>query len=129
MYEALPKNEKTFDLEIIGEDTNIKYSGQFTVKCVLNMSGKHSLALEKTRLMADYANPSRDLAGIAISLATIRAKIISAPAWWKNNDNGALIMDENVIMAIYDKCEEMEVQWRAELKAQAGEASKESGEK
>ena len=126
MYDSLPKNEKTFDIELTGEDTGVTYKGQFTVLCILDMAGRHRLELEKTRLMADYANPSRGLFGIATSLATIRAKVVSAPDWWKNEDDGAGIKDENVIFAIFDKCIEMENQWRKELKDSAAEAKEET---
>jgi hypothetical protein len=126
MYDSLPKNEKTFDIDVVGGDTGVTYKGQFTVLCILDMAGKHRLELEKTRLMADYANPSRGLFGIATSLATIRAKVVSAPDWWKNEEDGAGIKDENVIFAIYDKCIDMENQWRKELKEASSEAKEES---
>lgn len=124
MYGALPKNERTFTIEMDGETTGIKYKGEFTAKCVLNMSGKHSLELEKTRLMADYANPSAGLAGIAISLATIRAKVVSGPDWWTKSDGGANILDENVIFKIFDECVKMEIDWRSDLKKKGDEAQK-----
>jgi hypothetical protein len=126
MYDSLPKNQRTFDLDLVGDTTGEQYVGQFTVKCVLDMSGKHALELEKTRLMADYANPSRGLVGIAVSLATVRAKIVEAPAWWKNSDDGAKVMDENIILALYDKCNEMEAEWRKELREKATLAQKEA---
>jgi len=125
MYDSLPKNEKSFDIDLVGDTTGLKYSGQFTVICILDMAGRHALELEKTRLMADYANPSRGLFGIATSLATIRTKTVSTPAWWKNNEDGAAIKDENLVFAVYDKCNEMEKQWREELKKSSEEAEKE----
>lgn len=124
MYNALPKNEKTFELDVVGDTTNLPYTGKFTVKCVLDMAGKHSLELEKTRLMADYANPSNGLAGIAITLSTVRAKIVKSPDWWDNTDNGAQIMDENVIMRLFDECGKAEAEWRTQLKKNAEEAQK-----
>jgi hypothetical protein len=126
MYENLPKNERAFDVDITGDTTGEKYKGQFVVKCVLSMSGRHTLELEKTRLMADYANPTRGLAGIAISLATVRAKISTAPDWWFNTSEGSDIIDENVIMTIYEKTEEMEANWRRELKEASKQATEES---
>ena len=126
LYDSLPKNEATFDFDEVGETTGERYKGQFTVMCVLNMAGRHALELEKTRLMADYANPSRGLAGIAITLATVRAKIIEAPAWWKNSDDGSQIIDENVVLELFDKCNQVETQWRKQLKEQAEEAKAES---
>jgi len=126
MYDSLPKNEKSFDVDIVGDTTGFKYQGQFTVLCILDMAGKHALELEKTRLMADYANPSRGLFGIATSLATIRTKVVSSPAWWKNAEDGATIKDENLVFAVYDQCNEMERQWREELKKSSEEAEKEA---
>ena len=124
MYDSLPKNEQSFDIDLAGETTNIQYVGTFTAKCVLNMAGKHSMELEKTRLMADYANPSAGLAGIAIALATIRAKITDGPAWWKDSDAGATIIDENVVFKLYDECLRIEASWREKLKKNGEEAQK-----
>jgi hypothetical protein len=127
MYAHLPKNEKSFEVDIVGDDTFVKYKGEFTTKCVLNMSGKHALELEKTRLMADYANPSSGLRGIAITLSTIRAKIAKSPDWWTKLDQATEILDENVVLYIYDKCVQAEDEWRAKVKKQA-EASKKEDE-
>jgi hypothetical protein len=128
MYDSLPKNEKTFDIDVVGDTTGVKYQGQFTVQCILDMAGRHTLELEKTRLMADYANPSRGLFGIATSLATIRTKTVTAPAWWINNEDGAAIKDENLVFAVYDKCNEMEKQWREELKKSSEVAQEETAD-
>lgn len=124
MYQTLPKNEKSFDLDLVGEDTGVPYKGTFTAKCVLNIAGRHAMELEKTRLMADYANPSNGLAGIAIALASIRAKIVEGPAWWKDSDGGSNIIDQNVIFRLYDECNRVEGAWRKELKKDAEEAQK-----
>jgi len=124
MYDALPKNERTFSIDVVGETTGIQYKGEFVAKCVLNMAGKHAMELEKTRLMADYANPSPGLMGIAISLATVRAKVLKGPEWWTSSNNGADIIDENVIFAIFDECIKIETDWKAVLKKRAEEAQK-----
>lgn len=122
MYDSLPKNEQSFDIEVVGDTTGISHKGTFTAKCVLNMAGKHAMELEKTRLQADYANPSSGLAGIAIALSTIRAKIVEGPAWWKDSEGGATLIDENVVFKLYDECNKLEANWRAELKKKAEEA-------
>lgn len=135
MYDSLPKNERAFDIDIVGDTTGYHYKGQFLVKCILTINEKHQLALEKTRMQADYANPSVDLAAISTYLAHIRAHTVEAPEWWKNTNEGANILgDENLITHIYDKCLEMEEQWREELKknaevAQAANATKEENAK
>ena len=112
----LPSKEKTFDFEHIGGDTGKKYEGRFTVLCVLNVGQKHALALEKTRLQGNYANPTDDLAGLAIILANLRAKIVDSPEWWKQSNGGAGLDDEDVIVLLYRKVQEAELQWKDELK-------------
>jgi hypothetical protein len=117
----LPSKESTFDFEHTGEDTGKEYKGRFTVKCVLNIGEKHSLALEKTRLMGNYAMPTDDLAGLAIILATIRAKVIDAPEWYKQSNGGAQLDDESVLVTLYQKIEAVGAEWKANLKKK-GEA-------
>lgn len=115
----LPSKEKTFDFEHEGLETGKKYDGRFTVLCVLNVGQKHSLALEKTRLLGNYANPTDDLAGLAIILANLRAKIVEAPEWWKQSNGGAMVDDEDALVALYRKVQEAEVSWKEELKKKA----------
>lgn len=123
MYDHLPKNQKTFTIDAVGEDTFVPYKGEFTVKCVLNMSGKHALELEKTRLMADYANPSSGLRGIAVSLATVRAKIVKAPDWWTELNAASDLLDENIIIDIFEQCIKAETEWREKVKELADKSS------
>lgn len=115
----LPSKERTFDFEHVGEDTGKKYEGRFTVLCVLNVGQKHALGLEKTRLLGNYANPTDDLAGLAIILANLRAKIVDAPEWWKQSNGGSILDDESVIVALYRKVQEAEFQWKEDLKKKA----------
>lgn len=112
----LPKNEATFILDEIGETTGNKYEGKFTVLCALNMAKKHQLELEKTRLLADFANPTDGLAGIAIILANLRTKIVDAPEWWKQSGGGLDIMDEDILLKVYNKIKDKEVEWREAIK-------------
>lgn len=112
----LPSKEKTFDFEHVGETTGKEYKGRFTVLCVLNVGQKHGMALEKTRLLGNYANPTDDLAGLAIILANLRAKIVEAPEWWKQSSGGANLDDEDTLVMLYRKVQEAEFQWKEDLK-------------
>jgi hypothetical protein len=112
----LPSKEKSFAFEHIGETTGKKYDGQFTVRCLLNVGQKHSLALEKTRLLGSYESPTDDLAGLAIILANLRAKIVEAPEWWKQSQSGSLIDDEDALVVLFRKIEETELEWKEDLK-------------
>ena len=126
MYNALPKNDRSFSISVVGDTTGEKFEGQFSTKCILNMTEKHSKELEKTRLMADYANPSASLAGIAEILSTIRVKLTKWPDWWSNLDYGSKILDENIIVAIYDEVQALERAWRAEVRKKAEETKEEA---
>lgn len=112
----LPSKEKTFAFEHIGDTTGKKYDGQFTVRCVLNVGQKHSMALEQTRLLGNYDNPISDLNGLAVILANLRAKIVEAPEWWKQSLGGALIDDEDALVLLYRKIIEVEIEWKEDLK-------------
>lgn len=114
----LPSKERTFEFEHAGESGK-KYDGRFTVLCSLNVGQKHAMAMEKTRLLGNYANPTPDLAGFAEVLATLRAKVVDAPNWWKQSNGGSLIEDEDCIVALYNKCDEAEKAWKEELKKKA----------
>ena len=112
----LPSKEKMFDFEHTGDDTGKKYEGRFTVLCTLNIGQKHSLALEKTRLLGNYPNPTDDLAGFAVILANLRAKIVDGPEWWKQSVGGTLIEDESVLVDLYNRVQEAEIEWKDNLK-------------
>ena len=90
------------------------------------MTEKHSKELEKTRMMADYANPSATLSGIAEILSTIRVKLVKWPDWWANLDFGSKMLDENVILAIYDETKTLELQWKSEIRKKTEENNGES---
>lgn len=119
----LPNKQKTFAFEHVGEATNKKYDGQFTVRCVLNVGQKHALALEKTRLLGNYESPTDDLAGLAIVLANLRAKIAEAPEWWNQSSGGSLIDDEDALVLLYRKIQEAELEWKEDLKKKAQKIS------
>lgn len=114
--DVLPSKEKSFAFEYVGETTGKKYEGQFTVLCVLNIGQKHMMELEKTRLMGNYPNPTDGLAGFAVILSNLRAKIINAPEWWNQSNGGASIDDEDALVTLYRKVTEAEVEWKEDLK-------------
>jgi len=123
VFMDLPKNEKSFIFDHIGEITGKKYDGEFKVKCILSMFDKRELELKKTQLKADSQNPTNLLSSISHILATLQVRIINAPSWWEQSLGGFDILDEDVVLALYDKVMEQERLWKEELKAQTGELS------
>ncbi len=115
----IPSKEKTFAFEHIGETTGKKYDGQFTVLAFLNVGQKHAMALEKTRLMGNYPNPTDDLVGFAVILSHLRAKITVGPEWWNQSGGGAVIDDEDALVILHRKLLEVEQEWKEDLKKKA----------
>ena len=108
----LPKNENTFIFKSTGNATKKPYEGRFTVVCSLNTAQRYQVELEKTRLMADYRNPTDGLMGLAIVLSNLRVRITDAPEWWKQSNEGFGIDDENVLVELYDETLKAEEKWR-----------------
>jgi hypothetical protein len=122
----LPKKERTFSFNYKSLEVGLPYEGTFTIKCKLNVGEKYQLELEKSRLMSDMINPTNGLAGIAIAISTLRAKIIDGPNWWAQG-KGIGIEDEDALVALYDKVEEECQSWRKELEEKAKLAQQELG--
>lgn len=122
----LPNKEKTFHFTYEGELK--KYEGTFTILAHLNIGQKHALALEKTKLLGSYANPTDDLAGYAIVLANLRIKIVDGPEWWKQSQGGMLIEDEGALVALYSEIQKAEAEWLEELKKKAQPAPQEQAQ-
>ena len=112
----LPKNESIFDIDIVGDTTFKRYQGQFTVRCVLSAGQRHSMELEKSRLMGTSPQPTDALIGLSEVLGTLRTKIVEAPEWWKQSFGGSNLSDENVLMELYAKIAEEENKWRQKVK-------------
>lgn len=114
----LPSTHSVFDFDFTSE-LGKRYEGRFTVQCVLDMRTKHRLELEKTRLLGNFFNPTDGLAGVAITLATLRIYITDGPEWWKQSDGGFNITDIDALNALYDKVTTAEIEWRTKLKEKA----------
>ena|ERR1700677_1288973 len=115
----LPKNESTFGIDLVGDTTFKKYEGQFTVRCVLTAGQRHLAELEKSRLLGSSTNPTDALVGLAEVLATLRARVIEAPEWWKQSLGGTTLSDENILMDLYNRVNEAETAWRLKVKEMA----------
>lgn len=115
----LPKRERTFVFEGVGADTGIKYDGKFTVKTILKIREKHQLELEKTILQADTKSPTAGLRGISNILANLRVRIVDGPEWWRQSEGGSDLDDENILLDLYDKVIEQEMEWRKDLQEMA----------
>ena len=122
MYGALPKIERSFDFSAVGEMTGFKYDGVFTIKSVLDIQGKHLVELEKNRLLGGHRNPSYSLVELSATLAELHIRILDYPAWWKDCQFGAELLDEEILRRLFELCIEKEEEWRVEMKQKAQES-------
>ena len=114
----LPKNESSFHFEVVGDVTGKTYDGEFTTICVPNVSQRRMIEIEKSRFTADLQNPTDHLTGLAVCISNLRVRILEAPSWWKDMQ-GNNCLDENVIVALYDKVMEQEDEWRMKVRGTA----------
>jgi hypothetical protein len=120
----LPVNEKTFLISTVGQFSQKKYEGQFTFKCKLTMVEKYRLEMEKSRMMADIKGPTDGLENIVAILATIKTRVIKSPEWWTQSNFGLDMIDDNVVLDVYEKCLQSEIDWEKEVAELSGADSK-----
>ena len=120
---TLPKNEKTFLFNKVGEVTGVTYEGQFVVKCALSLGDKRLIEIEKSRLSADLQNPTGNLDAISRVIANLRVRVISGPEWYNQQVSTMTIIDEEIVFDVYAECLKASDEWMKELKkdSQKGE--------
>lgn len=123
----LPKNEKQFHFEHVGEVTGHKWEGQFSVKCVLSLADKRLLEIEQSRLSMDLMNPTGNLSAIARVVSNLRVRVISAPDWFNQAVSTLDILDEDVMFELYGKCLDATKEWQDDLKKKSMPEEKSEG--
>ena len=113
----------SFTVNVVGDTTGTEYVGLFKVKPVLNTTEQ----IARDAVMRDIIGPNPQEASPraksqAYILAEIRIRAIEAPAFWTGARDGGGLFDENVMGAVYDKIQDVEKQWRADVKKKADEA-------
>lgn len=111
---------KIFSINEIGQRSGKSYDGKFTVKTLLTRR-ENFVADERRRFIlgtnAQGAVPS--LSGEAYMLGQLSVRIVDAPQWWVDSDNGLDIVDENIIGILYKLMEEKVKEAEEEIAAKA----------
>lgn len=119
----LPKNEKTFHINVVGEITQERYEGDFTCICVPFAALRNKISRDEIRESGDLDNITNELFTRARWLVNAQNRIMTAPDWWNATGQGTRLLDDNVLQAIYDGCIEAEIEWRTNVKNKAAEAA------
>ena len=114
-----------FNVKIIGETTSQEYVGTFKVKPVLTqMEQIQRDAVMRDILGGKASEASPRAVSQALLLAEIQCRSIEVPSFWKEAKNGTALFDENVLGTVYDRIQQVELEWRADMKKKADEARK-----
>lgn len=107
---TLPSMEHTFTIDVKGSDTGKQFQGTFTYRRP-NRKAKSDAAKLAARLNEDLKNLDEDTKFIHEVLASLRYTLIETPDWWKNEDFGLRLYDDNVTFEIYKACVNFENEW------------------
>lgn len=115
-----------FSISVTGEATGEKWTGAF--KCKTRLSHRDQLRLDQVR--RDLLGPNPDGASPraqnqAEVFSFIVAHLIDAPNWWRSNDNGLDLEDDNVVAEVYAQITKAKAEATEKLKKAAGEAERE----
>lgn len=120
MFDTSPVS---FMIDIEGDVTGHRYDGTFKTKPILT----HAEQLSRDIVMRDLLGPNpKDSSIRAVSqagiIAEIRVRCVETPSWWKDARDGLGLYDENVLATVFDKIQEIDVKWKADIKTKAEEA-------
>jgi hypothetical protein len=113
----------SFSINVIGETTGFEYLGQFRVKPVLTQGEQLVRDAAMRELLGSAA---KEASGRAVSqallISEIRIRSIETPTWWTESRAGLGLLDESPLGVIYDKIQEVETNWKKDVKAKADAA-------
>lgn len=115
----------TFTINITGEETGRVYTGKFKVKTIL--SRRDNFVADERRRMILGANSTQaapNLQGEAFILGQLYVRILEAPKFWQDSDNGLDIEDANVIGEVFKLAMEKYDESKNKLKEEAEQAIK-----
>ena len=115
----------SFTVNITGDTTGRVYSGKFLVKTLL--SRRDNFVADERRRMLLGSSPqaaSPNVQGEAYIFGQLSVRILEAPKFWMDSDNGLDLEDANVIGEVFKIAMEKEEEYTKSLKTQAQEAVK-----
>lgn len=113
----VPSTEADLQIDVVGEVTKKRFLGEFTAKIPRR---KEQCQIDKHRAFLNGPQPeqlSPETLRFHHMISYLRYTIDdkNAPKWWKENDLGYDLYDENVVKALYDKVLDFEVEWLKEV--------------
>lgn len=101
-----------FEIHIIGEETGELFMGTFRAKEKLSWSDQLAIDRLRRELLgplgheADVVTQNR-----ALIISELTFRLTETPEWWKNSRGGLDLIDNNVILIVYEKTKEVREKW------------------
>lgn len=118
----IPSREHTFYFKDKGERTRKTFEGSFTVRALLTQQEIVDVGM----LMDQYNRGSKTLAqGVSLlnrAFAELDVRIIKAPAFWKDSNQGRDLLDTNIVFGLYKAAMDAETEYDKKLEEAAKEA-------
>ena len=113
-----------FDVHIVGDETLETFTGKFRAKEKLSWADQLGIDRYRRELLGvNAAESTVEVYKRATVISELAAYLTEAPDWWKTSRGGLDIIDDNVVLKVYDEATKVREAW---LKAQKekGEAAK-----
>lgn len=122
---AIDANDAPFTLHVVGETTDLTWTGEFRAK--KRLSHRDQLLKDQVRrelLGGQAGQPTERALSTSMILSELRVRLTKFPAWWPEVGQGLDLDDDNVIGEMYDKALAIEQEALDAKKKKAEEAQK-----
>ncbi len=122
----MAEDDLPFSIHVVGERTQKTWSGDFRARRFLT----HRQRLIKDKLYREYMGPNPAEAEVAthqtsLILSETAVGVSKAPQWWTDEGNGQDLVDENVIVKVWEEMRKIQVAAVKHLEKKGEEAKAE----
>lgn len=119
---AIP-NQESFVVSVVGDTTGELLTGKFSAKKRLSFNDQlRSDNFRRQMLGASPGEPTARAASMAQIFSQLLVRLIEAPSWWVDADEGRELEDENIVVDVYEKAMKVENDAREEVAKKAAAA-------
>lgn len=112
---SLPSMEHSFQIDIEGDTTKQRYTGDFTCH-LLNNKQKARANLKTATLNAGLETLLElEVKALHYMVGYLDQAVDEAPTWWKDSSNGYELYDANVIEAVFNEVHKFEQRWKEQV--------------
>jgi len=119
---ALP-NSEAFVINVTGDTTGENQTGKFVAKKRLSFNDQLRRDNFRRAMLGEApGEPHPRTASMATVFSELLVRLLEAPSWWVDADEGRELEDENVIVEVYEKALKVENDAKAAVAKAAAEA-------